>query len=41
MLENNPIVTLTDKAFDEDAINLLSDEDRSALAEIKRILKVV
>lgn len=41
MLENNPIITLTNKAFDEDSINSLSDEDKYTLIEIKRILKVV
>jgi hypothetical protein len=41
IMDENPTVCLTDKAFDEDAINSLSDEDKTNLLEIKRILKVV
>jgi hypothetical protein len=41
MFKANPKVFLTDKAFDEEAIDALSDQDRYTLVEIKRILKVV
>jgi hypothetical protein len=37
----NPIVSLTDKAFDKDFISSLTPEKLHSLKEIKRILKVV
>lgn len=37
----NPKICLTEKAFDEDAIDQLPNDKISALLEIKRILKVV
>lgn len=37
----NPVVSLTEKAFDEEAISSLSDSKRESLEEIKRILKVI
>jgi|LakMenEpi03Aug12_release.lakeMendotaPanAssembly.Ray.scaffolds.fasta_scaffold00121_123 hypothetical protein len=39
MTENNPIVRLTSKAFDEVEISKLSKEDRWGIEEIKRILR--
>ena len=38
---NNPVVSLTEKAFDEDALNKLSSSKRESLEELKRILKVI
>lgn len=38
---NNPVVSLTEKAFDEDALNNLSSSKRESLEELKRILKVI
>ena len=37
----NPIVSLTEKAFDEETISSLSDSKKESLEEIKRILKVI
>lgn len=37
----NPIVSLTEKAFDEDVLKNLSSDKRQSLEEIKRILKVI
>ena len=37
----NPVVSLTEKAFDEDAISQLSKSKQESLNEIKRILKVI
>ena len=37
----NPVVSLTEKAFDENAIASLSDSKKESLEEIKRILKVI
>jgi hypothetical protein len=37
----NPIVSLTDKAFDKDFISSLTPEKLDSLKQIKRILKVV
>lgn len=39
--EENPAIALTRKAFDQDALNELSNHERAALEEIKRVLKVV
>lgn len=41
MESSNPIITLTEKAFDEEYISSLSIEKRQSLEEIKRILKVI
>lgn len=38
LMKDNPIVTLTEKAFDQDAINTLSESDRWAVQEIKRLM---
>lgn len=38
LLSNNPIVTLTKKAFSDDAVNALSESDRWAIQEIKRLM---
>lgn len=37
----NPIVSLTDRAFDEEYIQTLSDAKQRSLKELKRILKVI
>lgn len=39
LIEENPIVKLTSKAFDESELSKLSKEDRWGIQEIKRILK--
>ena len=39
LLSNDPIVTLTEKAFIPDAIDSLTKQQRWSLAEIKRLLK--
>ena len=39
MTEENPIVTLTPKALDENELSKLSKEDRWGVEEIKRLLK--
>lgn len=41
MLDSAPIVKLTEKSFDSEAISMLSEEEKATLKEIKRILKVV
>lgn len=41
MEDPNPTITLTERAFDQEALSVLSDEKRQSLEEIKRILKVV
>lgn len=41
MEEENPLVRLTEKAFDENILNKLSNEQRVSLEELKRILKVI
>lgn len=38
-LQDEPIVTLTDKALDKNAISTLSKEDQWAIDEIKRLMK--
>ena len=38
LMSENPIVTLTEKSFDENALSLLSKEDRWGVEEIKRLL---
>ena len=38
-MEENPIVTLTDKALDQEELNKLSKEDKWGIEEIKRLLK--
>jgi hypothetical protein len=38
LLSNDPLVILTDKSLDQEQINCLSVEHKSALAEIKRLL---
>jgi hypothetical protein len=38
LLSNDPLVILTDKALDQEQVNYLSLEHKSALAEIKRLL---
>jgi len=40
LFAENPIVTLTEKALDQEEIESLSKEDRWAIEEIKRILSV-
>lgn len=37
--EEDPVVRITEQALDEDAISLLSKENRTALEEVKRILR--
>lgn len=37
--EENPMVFLTDKAYDEDEISSLSEQDFLALEEIKRVTR--
>lgn len=37
LMSDNPIVALTEKAFDQDAINTLSKSDKWAVEEIKRL----
>ena len=39
IMEENPIVTLTAKALDENELAKLSKEDRWGIEEIKRLLK--
>jgi hypothetical protein len=39
--EENPVIALTEKAFDRAALDELSEEEQRILAEIKRVLKVV
>ena len=39
IMEENPIVTLAPKAFDQDEVAKLSKEDRWGIEEIKRLLK--
>lgn len=41
MLTENPLVTLTPLAFDQEAISGLPETAQNSLKEIKRILKVV
>jgi hypothetical protein len=38
LLDNDPKVTLTDKAFDDHEIEQISREEQIALLEIKRIM---
>ena len=38
LMAESPMVTLTDKSFNPDEINTLSDHDKWAVEEIKRIL---
>ena len=38
LMSDNPIVTLTEKAFDQSALSSLSQEDRWGIEEIKRLL---
>lgn len=38
LMSENPVVTLTNKAFDEKYIKMLSDQDKWAIQEIKRLL---
>ena len=38
LMSDNPIVTLTSKALDDDALKELSEEDRWAIEEMKRIM---
>lgn len=38
LMSDNPIVTLTSKALDDDALKDLSEEDRWAIEEMKRIM---
>jgi hypothetical protein len=38
MLSEDPLVTLTDKAFNDDEIEKISREDQISLNEIKRLL---
>jgi hypothetical protein len=38
LFQENPIVRLSDKAFDESEISKLSEEDQFSIKEIKRIL---
>ena len=37
--DQNPIVRLTEKAFDDSILSTLSKEDRWGIEEIKRLLK--
>ena len=37
----NPLVSITEKAFDENTINKLTDQQKTSLEELKRILKVI
>ena len=37
-LSDSPIVTLAEKAFDDNEIQSLSDQDRWAIQEVKRLL---
>jgi hypothetical protein len=39
--DENPVVALTEKAFDQASLADLSEEEQRILAEIKRVLKVV
>lgn len=39
LMEDEPIVTITEKALDKDALSTLSKEDQWALDEIKRLMK--
>ena len=38
LFEESPLVTLTEKAFDSDAISSLSEDDRFSINEIKRVI---
>ena len=38
-MQENPIVTLTDKALDQQELSKLSKEDKWGIEEIKRLLK--
>jgi hypothetical protein len=38
LMSENPIVTLTEKSFDENALSSLDNKDRWGLEEIKRLL---
>lgn len=39
LLEDEPIVTITEKALDKDALSTLSEADQWAIEEIKRLMK--
>jgi hypothetical protein len=39
--EANPIVSVTEKAFDQEEIDQLDEDRRRSLLEIKRVLKVL
>jgi len=38
LMSDSPIVTLAEKAFDDNEIQALSDQDRWAIQEVKRLL---
>lgn len=38
LMSDSPIVTLSEKAFNEEAISTLSDQDKWAIQEVKRLL---
>jgi len=38
LMSDSPIVTLAEKAFDDNEIQSLSDQDRWAIQEVKRLL---
>lgn len=38
LMSDSPIVTLSEKAFNEEEISSLSDQDRWAIQEVKRLL---
>ena len=38
LMSDSPIVTLAEKAFDDNEIQTLSDQDRWAIQEVKRLL---
>jgi hypothetical protein len=39
--EENPIISVTQKAFDQEEIDQLDEDKRRSLLEIKRVLKVL
>lgn len=39
LLEDEPIVTITDKALDKNAVSTLPEADQWAIEEIKRLMK--
>lgn len=41
LMQDDPLVTLSEKSFDIEEISTLSDKEKWSLSEIKRMLKVI